>query len=303
MGLPGDLAGIGAVKMGNPDHSSNPCERVPGEPANPAREAVILAVETSSRVGSAALALGPKLLEESRFSGPMQHGTEMFPAIDGLLKGHGYAPTDIGQIHIAIGPGSFTGLRIAVTMAKAMHLANAVQIVTVDSLDVVAANLSDPPGGQIEADGQELGTAIPDRIVALFDAKRGQFYAGVYERVAAGSDGLQKPDNNEPGYRIHGPDNALWQKVVPDGLMTAQEIVESFAGSDRIGLLGDGLFYHRDQFDTDRVFILPERYWSPHAANVHRLGYQKAMGGRFADPWALTPFYLRGPEVTLRKKP
>jgi hypothetical protein len=85
--------------------------------------------------------------------------------------------------------------------------------------------------------------------------------------------------------------------------MTAQEIVEGFAESGPLGLLGDGLFYHRDTFDTHRIVILPERYWSPRAANVHRLGYQKALAGRFADPLALTPFYLRGPEVTLRKKP
>ncbi len=124
----------------------------------PVREAVVLAVETSSRIGSAALALGPRLLEELRFSGPMQHSAEIFPAIDELLKRHGYAPTDLSQIHVAIGPGSFTGLRIAVTMAKIMHLAGSVQIVTVDSLDVVAANVSNVPEGPSEApDTARLG--------------------------------------------------------------------------------------------------------------------------------------------------
>jgi tRNA threonylcarbamoyl adenosine modification protein YeaZ len=270
-------------------------------PANAAKEAVILAVETSSRVGSVALALGPEIIEEVRFSGPMQHSTEIFPAIDGLLRRHGYAPTDIDQIHIAIGPGSFTGLRIAVTMAKAMHLANAVRIVTVDSLDVVAANLFDVLGGPVEApDGQ---IAVPDRIAALFDAKRGQFYASVYRRVGPGSDEREEGDNEGPGYRIPAPDNGLWQKISPDSLMTAQEIIEGFAGLDRVALLGDGLFYHRDKFDSDRIVILPEQYWGPRAANVHRLGSQKALAGRFDDPLALTPFYLRGPEVTLRKKP
>jgi len=262
--------------------------------------ALVLAVETSSRVGSAALALGPNLLEELRFSAPMQHSSELFPAIGGLLQGHQRAPTDINQIHISIGPGSFTGLRIAVTLAKAMHLANGVQVVTVDSLDVVAANLSDIAGEQIGPPGEEM--AIPDRLAALFDAKRGQFYASIYQRVRPGPDQSPGDDREGPGYRIPGPDNSLWQKIAPDSLLTAQEIVEGFAQSSRIGLLGDGLLYHRDEFDPDRVVILPESHWSPHAANVHRLGYQKALAGRFADSLALTPFYLRGPEVTLRKK-
>ncbi len=272
-------------------------------PIIPTEEAIILAVETSSRVGSTCLARGPKLLAESRFTGPMQHSSELFPAISDLLRDHGCVPTDVDQVHIAIGPGSFTGLRIAVALAKAMHLANAVRIVTVDSLDVVAANLSEAPTGRSDSRRDDDGTLIPDRIAALFDAKRGQFYVSVYQRTDAALSQPQGGEDEEPGYRIPGPDNSLWRKTAPDNLMTAPEIVDGFAGSDRLGLLGDGLFYHRDSFDPHRTVILPERYWGPRAANVHRLGYQKALAGRFADPLALTPFYLRGPEVTLRKKP
>jgi tRNA threonylcarbamoyl adenosine modification protein YeaZ len=272
-----------------------------GKPGSTVEEAIILAVETSSRIGSAALARGPTLLEEMRFSAPMQHSGELFPVLNDLLQGHGYVPANVDQIHLATGPGSFTGLRIAVTMAKAMHLAKAVRIVTVDSLDVVAANLSDTPAEPIEANGEEA--TIPDRIASLFDAKRGQFYAGLYQHVTTRPDEPQGDDREGPGYRIPAPNNGLWQKIARDSLMTAQEIVASFAPSDRIGLLGDGLLFHRDKFDADRTVILPERYWSPHAANVHRLGWQKALTGRFADPLALTPFYLRGPEVTLRKNP
>ena len=275
----------------------------PGKPANPTEDALILAVETSSRIGSAALALGPTLLAESQFTGPMQHSSELFPAIGDLLRGHGYRATDIRQVHIAIGPGSFTGLRIAVAMAKTMHLANAVRIVTVDSLDVVAANLSDISAGRSATGRDDARIVIPDRIAALFDAKRGQFYVSVYQRTPPATSQPAGDDEEGHGYRIPGPDNSLWQRIAPDSLLTIQEIVDGFARSDRLGLLGDGLFYHRDKFDADRVVVLPEHYWSPHAANVHRLGYQEAQAGRFADPWRLTPFYLRGPEVTLRKKP
>ncbi len=266
---------------------------------NDTQDAVLLAVETSSRVGSTALALGPRLLEEVRLSGPMQHSSELFPAISSLLKSHGYVPADIDQVHIAIGPGSFTGLRIAVTLAKGMHLAHAVRIVTVDSLDVVAANLAGTSRECVEA--QSDGPTLPNRIAALFDAKRGQFYATVYQFVAARQEVSRGNGTEAPYYCIPAPHNGLWQKISPDSLMTAPEIIESFAGSDRIGLLGDGLLYHRDKFDADHTIILPESCWSPHAGNVHRLGYQKALAGRFADPLALTPFYLRGPEVTLRK--
>ncbi len=269
------------------------------QPPKNSREAVILAAETSSRVGSTALALGPRLLEEVRLSGPMQHSSELFPAFSSLLKRHGYVPADIDQVHIAIGPGSFTGLRIAVTLAKTMHLAHGVRIVTVDSLDVVAANLAGT--GRECTVAQSDGPPLPARIAALFDAKRGQFYASVYQFVAAGQEVSHDGDEEDQGYCIPAPNNGLWQKVAPDALMTAREIIDKFARSDQMGLLGDGLLYHRDRFDSNRTIILPEPCWSPHAGNDHRLGYQKALAGRFADPLALTPFYLRGPEVTLRK--
>lgn len=291
---------IGQVKMDHSGDMGTMSSHTNERPAEGAEDTLILAVETSSRIGSAALALGPGLVEEVRFSGPMQHSEEVFPTIDGLLRRHRYTPADIDQIHIALGPGSFTGLRIAVTMAKVMNLANAVRIVTVDSLDVVAANLSEAPGGQIDTPDGKIPT--PDRIAALFDAKRGQFYASAYQWVVPGPEGSPRDNAEDPGYRIPGPDNGLWQKIAPDSLMTVQEIIQEFAGHGPIALLGDGLFYHRDKFAAERALVLPERYWSPRAANVHRLGYQKALSGRFDDPLALTPFYLRGPEVTLRKK-
>jgi tRNA threonylcarbamoyl adenosine modification protein YeaZ len=264
---------------------------------------LILAVETSSRVGSVALACGPNLREERVFSAPMQHSAEIFPAIAELLGRHGCTPAQLEQVHISLGPGSFTGLRIAVAMAKAMYLASGVRIVTVDSLDVVTANLSALPCERTAERivGQEV--TVPERVAALFDAKRSQFYGAVYEYVASGPG--RSPDAREegPGYRIVGPNNGSWQKILPDCLITARELVDRFAGTGRLGLLGDGLLYHREEFRSDNVLVLPESCWSPHAANVHALGYQKAAAGRFEDPLALTPFYLRGAHVTLKENP
>lgn len=263
---------------------------------NIGRQPLVLAIETSSRIGSAALALGPDLLEVAAFSAPLHHSAEIFPIIDGLLSRHRHTPSDIRQIHISIGPGSFTGLRIAVTIAKIMHLANAAKIITVDSLDVVAANLHDAFAKPPASSPDNCPASAPDRIATLFDAKRGQFYAAVYERVAPGDD-----TSGDANYRIGAPGNTMWRKTVADRLMTAREIVDGFVGPDGLGLLGDGLLYHCDEFDAPGVSVLPQAFWSPSAASVHLLGCQKAQTGRFSDPLALIPFYLRGPQVTLRR--
>jgi len=264
------------------------------------RKALILAMETSSRIGSVALALGHDLLGQTTFSAPMQHSAEIMPAIVELLLQSGYSPLDLDQVHISVGPGSFTGLRIAVAAAKAMHLANGVRIVAVDSLDAIAANVKDaPPDPAFQSISQESRIL---RLATLLDAKRGQFFTAVYEYER--KDRRPQPEEalDDPGYRIPAPAGGSWRKVLPDCLLTAAELLDHFATPDHpLTVAGDGLLYHQDQFRTEAVRVLDSPYWSPRAESIHLLGCQKAAIGRFSDPLTLVPFYLRGPEVTLRK--
>jgi len=261
-------------------------------------EPLILAVETSSRVGSVALARGAALLAERTFSAPLQHSAEVFPAIDQLLNQSGFVSGDIAQVYIAIGPGSFTGLRIAVTMAKVMHLANATPVVTVNSLDIIAANIGDAPSA---LSLQDFGALPPNRIAAVLDAKRGEFYAAVYQRVKRPPPASRTDVVSNTGYLIPAPQECVWLKAVPDRLITADHLVKEFAMETALGVLGDGLLYHQDEFVADNIRVLNEAYWSPRASNVYRLGYQKAQAGLFADALTLTPLYLRGPHVTVKK--
>ena len=74
--------------------------------------------------------------------------------------------------------------------------------------------------------------------------------------------------------------------------------VDQFADSaDPIALLGDGLLFHKQKFQSQGTRILNEKYWSPQAAKVHTLGYQLAQKNKFADPQNLTPKYIRKPEA------
>ena len=240
---------------------------------------LILAVETSGRFGSVAIAHGEKNLAEKPFSGPMKHSAEIFPAICRLLQQLGRKPKEIKHIYISIGPGSFTGLRIAAALAKTMNLANAVKIVTVDTLYVIAANANDYM--------KQSNTNI-EKIATILDAKRGQFYIAVYQRKS-----------NEQRATSDG----IWEKVFPDSLMTASQFLDKFANKQQpLWLLGEGLLYYKDKFKTQGICFLDDDYWYPKASKVHLLGWQLALVGRFADPLTLQPAYMRKADVKEKQK-
>jgi len=231
-----------------------------------AEKPLILAVETSGRMGSAAVAAGEQVLAEKTFSGPMRHSAELFPAVCSLLETAGRRASEIEQVYISVGPGSFTGLRIAVTMAKIMNLAEAVKIVAVDTLDVIAANASD----YIEREKADI-----ERVAAVLDAKRGQFFIAAYQRR-----------------------KYQWEKVLQDSLMSVSQFFQWFAGSAKpLWLLGEGLVYYREKFAAEGIDFLPEQYWVPSAKKVHLLGWEKGLAGEFADAMTLVPNYLRLPDV------
>src|SRR4030042_2453735 len=212
---------------------------------------LILAIETSGRTGSVARALGEQLLSETHFTGAMRHSAEIFPAVQELLERFNRKPKEIEHIDISIGPGSFTGLRIATAMAKAMNLANAVKIIAVDTLDVIAANASDYI--------KEKKVRDLNKIATILDAKRGQFFIAAYE--------------NKEG---------RWEKTMADCLMTVEEFIETYSCKSRPGwLLGEGVVYYKDKFEGEGIRFLDERYWNPRAEKVHNLGWEKALAGQF----------------------
>lgn len=257
---------------------------------NMKKKTLILAVETSSRIGSAAIALNGKMLGETVFSAPMKHSAEIFPAIAALLDQFDLNPGQIEHIYISGGPGSFTGLRIATTIAKIMQLAHSAKIVTVDTLDVVAANVINLiPENTLSASNHNLPAIAGERVAAVLDAKRGQFFIAVYERDT-------DEEQNAAG-------RAIWKKVLPDSLMTPSQFLDGFACEDKpIWLLGDGLLYYKDKFQAGGVHFFHEEYWSPRAGKVFLLGRKMALKEQFVDALTLTPNYLRKLDVTIKSR-
>ncbi|MDK1031563.1 MAG: tRNA (adenosine(37)-N6)-threonylcarbamoyltransferase complex dimerization subunit type 1 TsaB [Planctomycetia bacterium] len=126
----------------------------------------LIAVETSTRTGSVAVADGGKVLAEETFATRQSHGRDLLPTVDALCRDAGWSPRDVGLVAVSIGPGSFTGIRIAVVFAKVLAMQTGAKIVAVDSLRSLAENA--PAGAR--------------RVAAILDAKRSGLFAEVFER-------------------------------------------------------------------------------------------------------------------------
>ena len=99
---------------------------------------LLLALDTSTRMVGVAIYDGVSALAELTWSSKDFHTVELAPAVHDTLTRIGSSPADVNAIVVAIGPGSFTGLRIGLALAKGMVLALRIPIIGVPTLDVLA---------------------------------------------------------------------------------------------------------------------------------------------------------------------
>jgi tRNA threonylcarbamoyladenosine biosynthesis protein TsaB len=134
---------------------------------------IVLAIDTSTRLVGLAVYDGVQVLGEMSWVSHDHHTVELAPAIASLLGRCGVNPTDLGALGVALGPGSFTGLRIGLALAKGVALAQNLPVIGLPSLDVLAAS-------------QPVETAL---LAAVLRAGRGRLAVGWYQA----QDGRWKP--------------------------------------------------------------------------------------------------------------
>lgn len=102
---------------------------------------MILAIDTATRNVSLALHDGSQVVTESTWRTANHHTVELTPALDAMLARSGVSVAHLGALAVTLGPGSYTGLRIGLSLAKGIALAASppLPLVGVPTLDVVAA--------------------------------------------------------------------------------------------------------------------------------------------------------------------
>jgi tRNA threonylcarbamoyladenosine biosynthesis protein TsaB len=102
---------------------------------------MLLAIDTSTAQLGLALYDGSQVTGEMVWSGSARHTQELAPALVWLLSHCGKTICDVHALGVAIGPGSFTSLRVGLSFVKGLALARAIPLIGVPTLDVVAASV------------------------------------------------------------------------------------------------------------------------------------------------------------------
>lgn len=190
----------------------------------------LLAIDTSGDSCSAALLLDDDVIQRCELA-PRRHGELILPMLQGLLDQAGIALADLDAMAFGCGPGSFTGVRIAVSVIQGAAFGADLPVVPVSTLAALAQ-------GQFRRDGQR-------RLLSALDARMDEVYWGRFEvgpdalAVACGEEQVALPD------RVQLPDGDGWFGVGP-GWSAYAETLGRHLGARLAGTNPDAFCEARD---------------------------------------------------------
>ena len=126
---------------------------------------MLLAVDTSTAQLGLALYDGAQIIGEYAWRSSQRHTVELAPAISELLTRCGITMDDIRALGVALGPGSFTSLRVGLSLVKGLALSRHLPLVGIPTLDILAA--------------AQPASKLP--LAVAIQAGRGRFAAGWYK--------------------------------------------------------------------------------------------------------------------------
>jgi tRNA threonylcarbamoyladenosine biosynthesis protein TsaB len=224
---------------------------------------MLLALDTSTRFASIALYNESGVQGEHTWHVEQNHTEDLMPHVVALMAAAHVVPANLTGVVVALGPGSFNGLRVAMSAAKGMAIALHIPIVGFSTLETLAyqhGSLSLPVRPILEGGGPDLATAL---------------------------------------YRVT---RNHWAQVEEPRLATVDAICEAttqrtlFCGEISPALAAE--FRQR----LENAIIAPPAANARRAGYLAELGWLRIRDGNVDDAGALQPLYLRRPHITEPKK-
>ncbi len=222
----------------------------------------ILAIETATTVCAAAVVRDGQILSEASLDEKYVHAEKLMVQIDGVLRQSGYMVSQLDGIAISIGPGSFTGLRIGLSVAKGLAFSSGKPLVAVPTLEALAQRVVDE---RIASEGEHILSAL--------DARRDEVYcewfmvegSTVRSLGAARDLSVMNVLDESPGDKV-------------------------FMTGDALAKLQKAIRHGRQEMQWD---VVPDDVARCSAGTVGRIGELMLRRGEFADAVTLEPMYIK----------
>lgn len=222
----------------------------------------ILVFDASSSWCSAALSNHGTLYCAAQLQ-PRKHAQLIMPMIEDLCQQAGIKAVDLDGIAFGKGPGSFTGLRIAISVAQGLSLATGAKLFGISSLQALA--------------WQGMKSTGNDHVLAIMNAHMGEVFYGAYTRNANAleltcviEDSLSKPEQ-------------VSLASLKEGVLATQ----NWLGA------GDGFQFEQELTDTIQFLAVKDTDLAPMAESMMDLALVAWEKGEFTDPEYQQPVYLR----------
>ncbi|TDO86129.1 tRNA threonylcarbamoyladenosine biosynthesis protein TsaB [Halanaerobium saccharolyticum] len=225
---------------------------------------LILGIDTSTDILGLALMESGQLKGEYNLSLKRQHSEKLLPLIEEIFELLGFEAGNLDGIAVAVGPGSFTGLRIGITTAKMLGRIFSIPVKGISTLEILAA-------------GAEGNYLLP-----LLDARRKRVYYSFFQRM----------------------ENELFLKAINKaasaGISELPEILSKYQDQE-ISIIGEKTAEVKEVLAKNnfRVRVFRAEKNHPRAAVLARLGEDYLKSGQADDIYQLKPAYLKIPQAEI----
>ncbi|PCJ23338.1 MAG: tRNA (adenosine(37)-N6)-threonylcarbamoyltransferase complex dimerization subunit type 1 TsaB [Flavobacteriales bacterium] len=223
---------------------------------------IILGLETSTKICSVAVSDGDKLLALREEGGEYSHSEKLTVFIQSTLKEARLKLPDIDAVAVSKGPGSYTGLRIGVSVAKGLCYALNKPLIAVDTLQAMALGMSK---------AEDLGLYC-----AMIDARRMEVYTAIYDL-----------------------NNNMIEEV--SAKIIDKDSFENYLKENKVVFFGDGSDKCKEVLNGNTNATFSDK-GLPSAQYINQIALEKFNCQNFEDVAYFEPYYLKDFIATTPKK-
>lgn len=229
----------------------------------------LLLIESSTADCSVALSEGNKLTDIVTIDTPRAHASMLAPCIETVLKRNGIKIDEISAIAVSGGPGSYTGLRVGVSVAKGLCFGKNIPLISVDTLEILARMAMESLHDIHES---------KSIIIPMIDARRMEVYTA---------------DFDTEGHKLTETEARI---------LDENSYANEFNEYDRLVFIGDGAEKFKTVLDESKLAKSVFISCCPSASGMVIPAFESFSKSEFADTAYFEPFYLKSFVAGVSKK-